>query len=323
MTSPSFEFVVSAEWAGLRIDTVLAALLRNHSAARLQRSIRRGEVFLNGMAADRESRVCVGDELRLRVPDPPDMGTPPTVGPLDWRFVDGWCGVLAKPAGTVVHPTGPHQRDTLINRIQADRDRATGTPGLLRPGIVHRLDAETSGALVVAFDGIAHRRLQQQFERGGAKKSYLAIVSGRVTRTITIDAPIGRADSGRHVLMSCEPDAADPRTALTEVWPVWRWPSATLVRCRPRTGRNHQIRVHLASIGHPILADRFYDRAGRFREKRAEPDTVCGLSRHALHAERLLVRHPISGAPLDCVAPVPPDFRNAIACLCRGEQAEA
>ena len=305
------ELVVPPEWSGQRIDTTLAALLRNHSARRVQRWVKSGNVRLNLRTAAPDSRVMAGDLIAVRLIDPPDMVAPTAAGVVDWLLDDHWCGLVDKPAGLVVHPTGPHQDDTLLNRLQRVADERTGVRGLLRPGIVHRLDAETSGVIAIAWDGIAHRRLQQQFERGEARKSYLALVEGSVRDDGgRIARPIGHAPGRQRTLMSCQSDAEHPRTAVTDYRTLYRWPDGSLVRCQPLTGRNHQIRVHLASIGHPLVADRFYGTAGTLRTERS----LCslGLLRHALHAERLRLRHPVTGCVIDRVAPIPSDFAAAI-----------
>ena len=320
MTTPRepLTLIVPPPLTGLRVDTALAALLRNHSAARLLRAVRAGRVQINELTAERTDRVRSGDVLRVRLVESPDQLIPSDPGPLRWLFRDAWCGVLAKPAGVLVHPTGPHQRETIANRVQSELDQQTRQRGLLRPGIVHRLDRETSGCLLLAFDHVAHRALQQQFENGRVDKSYLALVAGCMqTRTFVCDEPIGRHPGGG-VKMATGPLALAARPARTEGRVVARLPSATLVRVHPETGRNHQIRVHLASLGHPLLGDELYGGTDIARET---PDAIAAARqqrrlatqhRHALHAERLRVRHPISGAPLDVTCPVPTDFRELI-----------
>ena len=312
---------VPAAEHGKRVDTALASLLRGYTPWRAARFVAAGLVTLDRQLADPDQRVFAGQELRFTLPEPPDRGVdvddPPPLPVVLHR--DAWLLVLNKPAGLVVHPTGGTTTGTLIEAVQADLDSRTRLPGLLRAGIVHRLDAQTSGAIAVACEPAAHRGLVEEFEASRVSKSYLAIVEGVVPRDrLTIKSPIGRARSGSRVLMSTRGDAADRKPAVTHAAVLRRFASHTLVRCVPRTGRNHQIRVHLASAGHPLVGDDFYRAGGRFWPEGGRPDTGLPIDRHALHAERLAFAHPVGGAWLDVTAPPPADFTATLAVLAGG-----
>ena len=219
-------------------------------------------------------------------------------------FEDPWLIVLDKPPGVVTHPVAGTQSGTLANRLQAHFDTQTAVRGLLRPGIVHRLDRMTSGLLVVSKHHLAHRRLSIQFQNSQVRKSYLALVRGCVQNTEgEIALPIGqRSDS---VLMTTGPQARKPRPAVTRYRVVQRFANRTLLEATPLQGRNHQIRVHCAAIGHPLLGDDFY--AG-------DPPHCAapGLSRHALHASRLAFTHPLLQSELRFSSALPEDLTRLL-----------
>ena len=235
--------------------------------------------------------------------------------------------VVNKPPGMVAHPVGPLQSGTLCNAIQYLLDEMTGFKGVLRPGIVHRLDRQTSGAIVVALTHDAHVALSAEFENSRVSKSYLALVDGLVAANSgTIDRPIGRVSTGRHVLMSCRPDSIGAKPAKTTFRVIERFSNHSLLLAKPATGRNHQIRVHLAHIGHPIVGDEFYAAHGKIKRNRlsSESDqlqhnnTGLPLSRHALHALRLEIAHPIGGCWMTFDADTPDDFQKTLGILRRG-----
>ena len=304
------ELMVPRSCHGRRVDHTLATLLRGFSVWRMQRLLSRGLVCMDAAVVDPLYRTRFGDCLRVTLTERPDIAPPSTDEPVELLYRDAWLAVVNKPAGLVVHPTGPHQDDTLLTRMQRQLSSAMRRRDLLVAGIVHRLDRETSGAIAVAFDADAHAGIQQQFERGEVAKSYLALLIGRVASDRgTIDAPIGQAAGDRHVLMSTASDARNARPARTDYRVLIRFAGVTLVRAVPKTGRNHQLRVHFASIGHPLIGEPFYA-AGH---ELLTPSRDAPLSRHALHAERLQFRHPITGAVVDTLAPIPDDFRELIA----------
>lgn len=302
---------VPAEQHGRRVDRALASLLPGYSTWRMARLIR-SECVCSGPHPVRfDYRVRRGEQLTVRLLEPPDQtGERPHGNPshsLAILFADPWMVALSKRPDQVMHPTGPHQHGTVLDRVDVWLRGRPALPGVLRPGVVHRLDRETSGVVLLSLESIAHVRLQQQFERGEVRKSYLAIVDGIVERDSgTIDRPIGRANAGRRVLMSVAAGSIGSRSAVTDFRTLYRWPTASLLRVMPRTGRNHQIRVHLASIGHPLLGEAFYRSDGSHAPI---GERACDRhGRHALHAERICVAHPVSGCPIDLLAPWPADL---------------
>jgi 23S rRNA pseudouridine1911/1915/1917 synthase len=274
-----------------------------------------GLIDVNGVRCHSDRRMTRGDEVEVHLAEPPDPFYPPDDIPLDVLYDDPWIVAVNKPAGLLVHPAGPVERGTLANAAQALLDRQTVLPGLLRPGIVHRLDRETSGVIVIAKNDVAHAGLTESFERSLVAKTYLALAADRINddeRTIRL--PIGGRKGS--VLMSADPDAISPRDAETHIRVLRRFRSATLVEALPRTGRKHQIRVHLAAIGHPILGDACYAQASGGRKPPDFPEQhVAGPHRHALHAAAITFRHPITNSPLRIMAPVPADFWQMLSTL--------
>lgn len=295
----TFRFVVDAAHQGLRIDTFLASRLRNHAPARLQRVAREGLVTVDDVPCPADRRVFRGEEIAVRLAEPPEPFYPAEAIRLDVLYDDPWLVAVNKPAGVIAHPVGPTDGGTVANAIQHLLDRETRRGGLQRPGIVHRLDRETSGVMLVAKDHASHAELTRQFERAAVTKVYVALVSGRVGPDAgTIDLPIGERPGS--LLMTAGKGSAAPRDSVTDYRTVARFFSTTLLEARPRTGRKHQIRVHLAAIGHPVVGDASYGSDGG---RRAEESR-----RHALHASAISFRHPLTNAPMRVAAPVPRDF---------------
>lgn len=321
---PTFTFHVEAALSGVRIDSFLVKHLRNYNSWRIQRIVRAGGVTINHVLAAPTDRVFTGQHIGIRLLEPPDKVLEPY--PLDLTVLheDPWLMIINKPAGLVVHPVGEIQTVTLANGIQHLLDQRTIARSILRPGLVHRLDRQTSGAIVVAITHNAHSALSAAFETNRVSKTYLALVEGDVRAdTGMLDWPIGRARTGRHVLMSCRADAIDPRPARTRYRVLSRFADYTLVAAKPQTGRNHQIRVHFAQLGHPLVGDEFYERHGRFRPFHSESDpeadrdieTGLPIRRHALHATRLEFSHPVTHLWTTCTAPLPEDLRTTLQAL--------
>jgi 23S rRNA pseudouridine1911/1915/1917 synthase len=291
------ELEAPAEAAGDRLDVFLAGPLGSRSQA--QRLIEDGRVLVDGRAAQKGHRMKAGE--RVVVDDEPSAAdAPDTAAPLAQfavAYEDDDLIVVDKPAGVVVHPARGHREGTLA---QALAGRAAGGDHDWRAGIVHRLDRKTSGLLVVAKSDEVHRRLKAALAARDIKREYLALVEGRPpARSGTIEAPIGR-DRRHRVLMSIDTDV--PKPAITHFAFEQVLPQATLLRVRLETGRTHQIRVHLQSIGHPVCGDRDYGHQGLY-----------GLERQFLHATRLAFAHPMTGAPVDIVSPLPMDLEQALA----------
>lgn len=318
---PHYEFIVERSLSGIRIDSFLAKHLRNYNPWRLQRIVAAGGVRINQATAEQTDRVFRGQTISVRLIEPPDKLLASEKMDLQRVYQDEWLMVINKPADLVVHPVGDLQESTLANGVQHLLDEQTGIRGLLRPGIVHRLDRQTSGAIAVALTHFSHAALAAEFEASRVAKSYLALVEGSLKLDQgAIDQPIGRARSGRHVLMSCRPDAVKPRKSKTNYQVLERFNGYTLVLARPLTGRNHQIRVHFAHLGHPLVGDEFYMANGKFKpfyddfsaEQSRDVETGLPIRRHALHAIQLEFSHPVSGRWMTFQAPPPTDFMQTL-----------
>ncbi len=324
------EFAVEPCLKGMRIDTFLSCHLRNYNPWRLHRLVQAGCVWIDDNAAEMIQRVRAGQTVRVRLLEPPDKLLKSMPEPISIVYEDQWITVVDKPAGLIAHPTGEHQGQTLANVLQAHLDGRSSIRGLLRPGIVHRLDRYTSGLMVTANTHLSHRNLSASFEASRVSKIYMALVEGVMPKdSDTIRLPIGRANLKRCVLMSARGDAQDPKPAQTHYRVCERFSAHTLVECRPLTGRNHQIRVHLAQIGFPLVGDEFYEAFGNLKPIRLESvtdedadeletdgvETGLPIRRHALHAAKLSFNHPITDHWRTFVAPLPDDFAQSLTAL--------
>ena len=292
------KITVEHQHAPERLDRFLAGALPAFSRSRLQTLIRDGFVTVNGEPARPRDRVHRADVIEMREPKIAKIEAQPEPMDLDILFEDDDLLVLNKPAGMVVHPGAGNQSGTLVNALLAHCKNLSGIGGKERPGIVHRLDKETSGALVVAKNDAAHRDLSKQFADRKTGKTYLALVAGTPRKSFgTIDAPIARHPVHRQ-RMSVAQRAGRP--AKTEYRVVRSSADRSLVECTIHSGRTHQIRVHLHHLGHPLLGDKVYagKRAGNF-------------PRQMLHAWKLSFRHPRTVEPLSFTAPIPSDFAEA------------
>ena len=280
-----------------RLDAVLARL-SGLPRAEIQRAIDDARVSVDGIPRARAFRLSGGEVLLLTRPA---TGALLPEGPaVPVRYEDDHLAVIAKPAGLVTHPTAGRRTGTLVNRLLGMGIPLAPRGGELRPGIVHRLDAGTSGLLVVAKTDEAHSALERLMRRHAADRRYLALVRGSVEAdAFTIDAPLGRR-AARIVV-----DRVEGRRAETVVRVLERFRRTTLVEAAPRTGRTHQIRVHLAAVGHPIVGDRAYGGAG-------EEAARVGLTRPFLHAGQLAFDHPITGSPVRIDEPLPSDLDEAL-----------
>jgi 23S rRNA pseudouridine1911/1915/1917 synthase len=283
--------------AGERLDRFLAGLPEVGSRGAAERLVGAGAVLVDGQARPKSHRLEGGEELEL---EPPALGAPSlTPEPMELRiaFEDVHLLVVDKPAGLVVHPARGHATGTLVHGLLAHA--AAGGEEAERPGIVHRLDRDTSGLMVVARSQEAHRRLQSLVRRRALERRYLALVCGRPrSRRGRIEAPIGRDRTvpTRHSL-----DTTTPREAVTHFELVELLPRHALLEVRLETGRTHQIRVHLQAIGLPVAGDAVYGRGGEL-----------GLDRQFLHAARLTFEHPFTGEVVDAESPLPPELFAAL-----------
>jgi 23S rRNA pseudouridine1911/1915/1917 synthase len=293
------KLTITSEHAGERLDRSLAQALPSFSRARLQTLIREGFVKVNGNTARPRDAVRIGDTVEVREPKIEKIDAQPEAMQLDILFEDDDLLVLNKPAGLVVHPGAGQQTGTLVNALLAHCKNLSGIGGKERPGIVHRLDKETSGVLVVAKNDAAHRALCKQFAERTTGKTYLALVAGTPRKSSgTIEAPIARHPVHRKKMSVARRGG---RSAKTEYRVVRSGSDRSLVECMIHTGRTHQIRVHLHHLGHPVLGDKLYagKRAGDF-------------PRQMLHAWKLTFTHPHSGEHMTFEAPIPADFNEAM-----------
>ncbi|MFN0198997.1 MAG: RluA family pseudouridine synthase [Planctomycetaceae bacterium] len=260
------ELIVEHYLNGVRIDSFLSKHLRNYTPWRIARIVRAGAVRIDDVTVDLNDRVRTGQRIDIRLIEPPDKLVKPVPFDLPVLYEDPWLIVIDKPPGVIVHPAGEFQTHSLVNALQSHLDAQSAWPGLLRAGIVHRLDRLTSGVIVVTKEHLSHRLLSIQFQQSRISKCYLALVEGVVEQDRqTVNLPIGRAPGGRGLLMSAKPDAIEARSAKTIVEVVERFADHTLVRAKPLSGRLHQIRVHLAEIGYPVIADSCYAAFGRIK----------------------------------------------------------
>jgi 23S rRNA pseudouridine1911/1915/1917 synthase len=296
---------------GARLDAWLARRLPDLSRSRLQSLIESGHVRLDDHPSRPSARLRAGQAVTVHVPPPEPAEPKPEDIPLDVVFEDRHLLVVNKPAGLVVHPGAGARGGTLVNALLGHVRDLSGVGGVLRPGIVHRLDRGTSGLLVVAKDDETHRALVRQFAGRTVEKEYLALVLGRpARRSGSVEAPIGR-DPIHRQKMSVR--ATRGRPARSEYRVRESFDGATLLLVRIHTGRTHQIRVHLASIGHPVAGDATYGgtRPPSSRQAAAR-EALLSLARPALHAARLAFVHPATGDRLSFEAPLPADLREVL-----------
>ncbi len=309
MSAPTPTVVVLTEDdAGQRIDRVLAKRCPEFSRSALQRWIEQGRVEQAGEVVSRKTKALAGAEVTIEPAPPEQLSAEPQAIPLNVLHEDEHLLVIDKPAGLVVHPAPGHPDRTLVNAI-LHHAAVRGGADPMRPGIVHRLDKDTSGVMVVAKSPAAHECLVEMFQRHELERAYLAIVVGRPPSTITYDTLHARHPGNRKKFTS---KGARGRRAVTRVELIEPLHGASLVRCRLETGRTHQIRMHLAEHGHPVLGDPLYGRSiGDPDLRRASKE----LGRQALHATLLAFAHPITGEAMHFETEPPEDFRRALASL--------
>ena len=293
--------ILTASMDGERLDAFLSRSAEGLSRSAAQKLIADGNVLLNGRPARKNDRLRVGDSVELTIPEPREVDIAPKQMPLDIVYEDEDVAVINKPKGLVVHPAAGHQDDTLVNGLlYAMGDSLSGINGELRPGIVHRIDKDTSGLLAIAKNDLAHTVLASQLKDHSMARTYEAIVCGSFKEDSgTVDAPIGRHPTDRKKMCVTQRNS---KSAVTHWEVVERFRGYTHIRCRLETGRTHQIRVHMAYIGHPILGDTVYG------HKKPE----LGQDSQCLHAGALCFRHPRDGHPVMVFAPLPDYFQSVL-----------
>ena len=293
--------ILTADLSGERLDGFLSRVLPDLSRSAAQKLLEQGLVLRNGKPGKKNDRLETGDQISVTLPEPKPLDVPATEMELDIVYEDEDVLVINKPKGLVVHPAAGHQEDTLVNGLLfAKGDSLSGINGILRPGIVHRIDKDTSGLLAIAKNDLAHTVLASQLKDHTMARTYEAIVCGNLKEDSgTVDAPIGRHPSDRKKMCVT---ARNSKNAVTHWEVVDRYPGYTHVRCKLETGRTHQIRVHMAHIGHPILGDTVYG------HKKPE----LGQDSQCLHAGALCFRHPRDERPVMVFAPLPEYFENVL-----------
>ena len=311
------EFCVTSSDSGERLDRFLARQLPEYSRAYLQQLINRAHILVGGHVSKPGYRLRAGDRITVVLPPPQPAGMLPEAIPLEILYEDAYLLIVNKPAGMVVHPSPGNPSGTLVNALLAHCATLSGIGGVERPGIVHRLDKETSGAMVVAKDDVTHRGLVRQFAERRVKKLYLAVVRGDIRKDEgIIDAAVGRHPVYRQK-MSTHTRAG--RAAITEFRVIERFGRYTLVELRPRTGRTHQIRVHMAALGHPLLGDPTYGRSRKDSARCPLATKLAWFRRQALHAWVLGFQHPHTGEWLERCAPLPADMERLLDMLRRAQ----
>jgi len=301
--------ILTVDSAGDRLDRYVAGH-SDLSRARVQALVAEGRVRVDGHVAGKADRLETGQEIEVRIPPPVALEAQPEDIALDVLFEDPSLLVVNKPAGMVTHPAPGHPTGTLVNALLAHTDDLSGIGGKLRPGIVHRLDRYTSGLMVVAKSDRAHHALSEALQRREIKRLYIAASWGHLSDSpLEIDAPIGRDPVERQRMAVVEKG----RSAVTQVRVVERWLGAELLRVALGTGRTHQIRVHLAHIGHPVVGDTVYglgwERGMGGKARQWAKELSRRVERQFLHSWRLSFEHPVSGETMRFESPLPADLK--------------
>ena len=322
-TRDPVEMVVRVKAEGMRLDQYLQIYFHDFSRAELQKAIVGGHVTVNAKPTKPSYKVRNNDALFVRMPEPLHDTIIPEDIPLEVLYEDECVALINKPTNMVVHPARGNWSGTLANALAFRfKENLSNANGTFRPGIVHRLDRDTSGVILIAKDEVTHREISQQFESRKIHKEYVALVTGELDRDSDyVEARLKHHPTIREQMIAVtdplDPDAKDA-CSFYEV--LERFRGFTLVKVQPRTGRTHQIRVHLAYVGCPVLADRVYGSGGQFSLSQAASgvkpaDDVVLIKRQALHAFRLRFKHPKFGRWVEVEAPLPPDIRAALDAL--------
>jgi|TARA_B110000438_G_scaffold6248_1_gene6212 23S rRNA pseudouridine1911/1915/1917 synthase len=295
-----FEFLVNSKHQALRLDVFLSESQSEFSRSHLKKLIEQGHASVNDSLAQAKYKLKAGDRVILSVLPPIVSGIEAESIPLKIIYEDDAMLAVNKPAGMVVHPAPGHAKGTLVNALLSHCSDLSGIGGVERPGIVHRLDKDTSGVVLIAKNEIAHRAIAEQFKNRKVKKIYLALVRGLVkSASGIIDTSIGRHKTNRKKMTATTEHGRQAETRYKVLETLGHF---TYIQLFPKTGRTHQIRVHLASIHHPILGDKLY--GGIIN------GSYLKMHRQALHAHKIEIEHPINKVPLVFEAPLPPDINN-------------
>ena len=292
------------EEPGERIDRFLSGKMQEFSRSYIQKLLKEGAVSVNGASVKPNYKTGAGDQICIRIPEPEVLDVLPEEIPLDILYEDEDILVINKPKGMVVHPSPGHSSHTLVNAVLYHcKGQLSGINGVIRPGIVHRIDMDTTGSLLVCKNDRAHQILADQLKQHSITRRYQAIVYGNFREEEgTVDAPIGRHPTDRKKMST---RSASGRPAVTHYRVLERFGNYTYIECELETGRTHQIRVHMSSIGHPILGDRVY----------APAQCPFSLQGQTLHAKILGIRHPSTGEYMEFDAPLPDYFIRLLSTL--------
>lgn len=290
--------IVSEEEANERIDKIISKLENEWSRNQVQQWIKDGHITVNGKTVKTNYKGAAGDEIEITIPEPEKIDVDPEEMDLDIYYEDSYVLVVNKPRGMVVHPSPGHTTGTLVNGLLAHCKDLSGINGMLRPGIVHRIDKDTSGLLMVAKNDVAHESLAKQLMEKSVTRKYYAIVHGNIPHDYgTIDAPIGRDPKDRQSMAVVD----NGKEAVTHFRVLERFNKYTFIECQLETGRTHQIRVHMKYIGYPLVGDPKYG-----------PRKTINFGGQVLHAGVLGFKHPITGEYLHFEAPLPDDFKKLL-----------
>lgn len=289
-----------ADIENVRLDMYIAQKNDKLSRSMIQKLIEDGEILVNGQTKKISYKVHTGDEIEINIPEPKETNIKPQNIPVEVIYEDSDIIVVNKPKGMVVHPANGNPDGTLVNAILAlCKDNLSGIGGEIRPGIVHRLDKDTSGLLIIAKNDLAHKNISEQIKNRQVKKIYIALVKGNVAEDeATIDMPIGRSTKDRKKMAVRK----DGKTAITHFKVLKRYNKYTLLEIKIDTGRTHQIRVHMAEIGHPVVGDMVYS-SGK---------NEFGIEGQMLHAKSLDFKHPVTGKEMHLEADLPQYFVDVL-----------
>lgn len=300
MEQQNYEFIVEPEQEGIRIDQFLAQKNADISRSRIQKLIEQGNITVHGKQVKPNYKVRQGDLVRLEIPEPVMLDVRPENIDIEILYEDGDIAVVNKPQGMVVHPAAGNYSGTLVNALMARCSSLSTINGVIRPGIVHRIDKDTSGVLIIAKNDASHHSLAEQIKVHSVKRIYYAIVEGVIKQDSgTVDAPLGRHPVERKKMAVV---AKNGRRAVTHYRVIERFKRNTLIEARLETGRTHQIRVHMAYIGHPLVGDPVYG----YKKQR------FNLKGQALHAKTLGVIHPSTGEYMEFTTPLPEYFQKLV-----------